>query len=223
MKGINHEDVIGAMGNQGLVPVFSHTDSAIAKKVIDTCYNGGIRVFEFTNRGKNAVEVFEILAHHIEQYPDLTLGVGTIFSIKEAERFLDKGVRFIVSPAMIPELGVFCNEQNIPWIPGCGTVTEVYQATQLGVDMVKIFPGNVLGPGFVKSLKAVYPNLQVMPTGGVEPTKDNLKAWFDAGVTCVGMGSKLFDEEILKSDDYESLQDIIEETLSTIEEHRRTS
>jgi 2-dehydro-3-deoxyphosphogluconate aldolase/(4S)-4-hydroxy-2-oxoglutarate aldolase len=221
MEGIDHKDLIRVMGNQGLIPVFNHSNSDIAKKVIDACYNGGVRVFEFTNRGKNAAEVFEILAHHVEQYPDLTLGIGTIFSVDEARCFLDRGARFIVSPAMIPELGVFCNKLNIPWIPGCGTVTEVYQALQLGAPLVKIFPGNVLGPGFVRSLKAVYPNLHVMPTGGVVPTEDNLKAWFDAGVTCVGMGSKLFGKEILASKNFKGLQQIVQNTLSTIEEIRK--
>ncbi len=205
------------MGQDGLVPVFNHTDIEVAISVLDACYKGGVRVFEFTNRGENALEVFKALVEHSKAYNDLILGIGTIFSAEQAKAFFDIGAQFIVSPAMIPEMANFCKTVDVLWVPGCGTVTEIYQATQLGAKIVKVFPGNVLGPGFVKSVKAVFPGLPIMPTGGVAPTEDNLRAWFDAGVTCVGMGSKLIEKEITNSGDYNRLQLLVASTRATIE------
>lgn len=206
------------MKEGGLVPVFNHTDVEVAKNVLDACYKGGIRVFEFTNRDKNALDVFEFLVKHAVKYPDLILGIGTIFSADVAKKFLDKGAQFIVSPAMIPKMAHYCKSENKLWIPGCGTVTEIHQAIQLGAKVVKVFPGNVLGPGFVKSAKAVYPDMPMMPTGGVVPTKDNLKAWFDAGVACVGMGSKLISIESLEKKDFKEVEVLVNNTLRIIEE-----
>ncbi len=218
MSEIHQEQIIAKMAQSGLIPVFNHTDFEIAKNVVDACYKGGVRVFEFTNRGENALEVFEKLVAYATKYPDLILGIGTIFSQEEAEKFHNKGAHFIVSPAMIPELAKFCHSQNLLWIPGCGTVTEIHEAIQLGAKVIKAFPGNVLGPGFVKSVKAVFPNVPIMPTGGVAPTEENLKAWFDAGVTCVGMGSKLITKAILLDKDFSSLRQSVENTLATIQE-----
>lgn len=204
------------MGNDGLVPVFNHSDAEVAKKVLDSCYQGGVRIFEFTNRGENALEVFEALIDHAKKYPDLTLGIGTIFSAADAKNFAAKGASFIVSPAMIPEIAHFCKAEDLLWVPGCGTVTEIYQALQLGAQLVKAFPGNVLGSGFVKSVKAVYPHLPIMPTGGVAPSEENLEQWFAAGVTCVGMGSKLISKEILQNEDYQLLESQVKRALDTI-------
>ncbi len=216
MEAITQEQIISSMGKGGLVPVFNHTDSEVAKNVLDACYNGGVRVFEFTNRGENALEVFEILVQHAEKYDDLILGIGTIFSAEEGQKFFDKGAAFIVSPAMIPELEQFCTSNDVLWVPGCGTVTEIHQAVQLGAKVVKAFPGNVLGPGFVKSVKAVFPKVPIMPTGGVAPTEENLKQWFEAGVTCVGMGSKLIGKDILANGDFRGLENLVKNTLETI-------
>ena len=218
MSEIHQEQLIIKMGQGGLIPVFNHTDFEVSKNVVDACYEGGIRVFEFTNRGENALEVFEKLDSYAKKYPDLILGIGTIFSPKEAEKFHNKGAQFIVSPAMIPELAKFCHSQNLLWIPGCGTVTEIHQAIQLGAKVIKAFPGNVLGPGFVKSVKAVFPNIPIMPTGGVAPTKENLEAWFEAGVTCVGMGSKLVTKEIIRTSDYKKLSSLVKSVLLEIKE-----
>jgi len=213
---VSQEDIVLRLDKNGLVPVFNHTNAEVAKQVLDACYEGGIRVFEFTNRGDNALEVFEILVRHAEKYDDLLLGIGTIFTQEDAKNFHDVGAKFIVSPAMIPVMANFCKSENVLWVPGCGTVTEIYQALQLGAKVVKAFPGNVLGPGFVKSVKAVFPEILIMPTGGVAPSEENLKAWFDAGVTCVGMGSKLITKEILANQDYKGLENKVKEALDTI-------
>ncbi|AKA35593.1 bifunctional 4-hydroxy-2-oxoglutarate aldolase/2-dehydro-3-deoxy-phosphogluconate aldolase [Flagellimonas lutaonensis] len=216
MKTVSQKETLNSMGKEGLVPVFNHTDAEVAKKVLDACYKGGVRVFEFTNRGENALEVFGALVLHAEKYHDLILGIGTIFSADDAKKFFDSGAQFIVSPAMIPEIAHFCKSKDMLWVPGCGTVTEIYQAVQLGAKIIKAFPGNVLGPGFVKSVKAVYPNLPIMPTGGVAPTEENLKAWFDAGVTCVGMGSKLISKDMLLQKDFAALERTVKSTLELI-------
>jgi len=213
---VSHKDSIAQLGTNGLVPVFNHTDIAVAKQVLDACYAGGVRVFEFTNRGDNALEVFKILAQYAQKYEDLLLGIGTIFSKEDAEKFHNAGAKFIVSPAMVPEMAEYCKSHNVLWIPGCGTVTEIHKAVQHGASIVKAFPGNVLGPGFVKAVKAVFPKLPIMPTGGVAPTEENLKAWFDAGVTCVGMGSKLIKKEMLVKEGHVHLENVVRETLSLI-------
>jgi len=215
-KKVTQEDVLVQMGKSGLIPVFNHTDPDIANAVLDACYQGGVRVFEFTNRGANALEVFEALVAHAQKYPDLLLGIGTIFSAEDAKMFLNKGAQFIVSPGMVPEMATFCASEDVLWIPGCATVSEIHQALELGAKVVKAFPGNVLGPGFVKAVKAVFPKLPIMPTGGVAPTEENLKGWFDAGVTCVGMGSKMISKDIVQNQDYEKLTKRVQSTLALI-------
>lgn len=221
MEDTLQNNILAQMKDTGLVPVFNHSDIEIAKKVLDACYAGGVRVFEFTNRSANAPTVFEQLQKHSEQYQDLVLGIGTVFNVQMSKVFIDLGTSFIVSPAMIPEMGAYCLERQVPWIPGCGTVTEIFHAKEAGATMVKIFPGNVLGAGFVKSAKAVFPELAIMPTGGVAPTEDNLKAWFDAGVICVGMGSKLISKEALSNQDYSSIKQLVGEVISTISSLRQ--
>jgi len=205
------------MGETGLIPVFNHSDIVVAKNVLDASYQGGIRVFEFTNRGENALAVFAALADYGQQYDDLKLGIGTIFTAADAEAFLDAGADFVVSPAFIPEVADHCNARKVLWISGCGTVTEIYQALQEGATLIKAFPGNVLGPGFVQSVKAVYPEVPIMPTGGVKPTEENLSAWILAGVHCVGMGSQLFDKQKIAQGRFDELSDKISETLKLIQ------
>jgi len=213
--------ILKDMHATGLVPVFNHSDIEVAKRVLDACYKGGVRVFEFTNRSANAPEIFGQLKKYAEQFEGLSLGIGTVFSPEKTKEFLDLGAEFIVSPAMIPEMGIFCKENNAIWIPGCGSVTEIFNAKQHGAKLVKIFPGNVLGAGFVKSAKAVFPELEIMPTGGVAPTEENLSSWFDAGVMCVGMGSKLIPKEILANKDFAQLETIVRNAIATIDKVRK--
>lgn len=208
--------MLQSMGQTGMIPVFNHTDIEVAKAVLDASYAGGIRVFEFTNRASNSLEVFTELYAYGSKYEDMVIGIGTIFTAEDAEKFIAAGTDFIVSPALIPEVAEYCNAENVFWIPGCGTITEVLNAKNLGASLVKAFPGNVLGPAFISSAKAVFPNLNLMPTGGVEPTDSNLEEWFGAGVFCVGMGSQLFKKEWIKNKDFDSLSKKIKETLSII-------
>lgn len=176
-----------------IVPVFFDADVAYAQRILQACYEGGLRVFEFTNRGANAFEVFSALMPYVqENCPGMLLGIGTIYTAEEAERFIRAGADFVVQPCLTAEVADVCRTHGTPWLPGTMTVGEVYQATKLGAAIVKIFPGNVVGPGFVKSLRGPMPAVPLMVTGGVEPTEESLREWFAAGVNVVGMGSQLF-------------------------------
>lgn len=175
-----------------IVPVFYHADVMYAQSVLQACYDGGLRVFEFTNRGANAAAVFSNLKTYAQtNCPDLTLGIGTIYNSVEAEDFIKLGADFVVQPVTTAAVGEICKQQHIPWIPGVLTATEIYQATLLGAEMVKIFPGNALGSNYIKALRGPMPEVKIMVTGGVEPTEASLQEWFDAGVNCVGIGSQL--------------------------------
>ncbi len=219
MKFSNNE-MLQAMSDTGMIPVFNHVDIEVAKGVLDASYKAGIRVFEFTNRATNSLEVFKELYAYAGKYSDLVMGIGTIFTTDVASDFIDAGADFIVSPALIPELAVFCNSKEIFYVPGCATMSEIFQAKKLGATLVKAFPGNVVGSAFVAAAKSVYPELHIMPTGGVEPTEENLKEWFDAGVYCVGMGSQLFKKDWIKNQQYDLLENKIAETLQVIKSIR---
>jgi len=176
-----------------LVPVFYHSDAETCKRVLQATYDGGVRVFEFTNRGENALEVFgELVKYAAENCPGLLLGIGTIATGESAQQFIDAGAGFVVQPFTTAEVGEVCRRNGMPWIPGAMTVTEIQQATVLGAEIVKIFPGNVLGSAYVKALRGPMPRVKIMVTGGVEPTEASLQEWFSAGVNAVGLGSQLF-------------------------------
>jgi 2-dehydro-3-deoxyphosphogluconate aldolase / (4S)-4-hydroxy-2-oxoglutarate aldolase len=179
-----------------LVPVFYQADAATAIALVQACYDGGMRVVEFTNRGEAALAVFTELVSHARQHrPGLLLGIGTILTPDEANTFIDAGADFVVQPVTTASVGAVCRERNTPWIPAGATLNEIYQATLLGAEIVKVFPGNVVGPGFIKAIKGPMPHLNLMVTGGVEPTAESLKTWFGAGATAVGLGSQLFTGE----------------------------
>jgi 2-dehydro-3-deoxyphosphogluconate aldolase / (4S)-4-hydroxy-2-oxoglutarate aldolase len=213
--------VVSTMRQTGMVPVFYNADLEIAKGVVDAAYRGGVRVFEFTNRGGNAFDVFVQLLKHAAQYPDLILGIGTIMDGVTAKKFIDAGAHFIVSPILKAEMATVCKQQEIMWTPGCATLTEIVTAKDLGAEVIKIFPGSVLGPGFVSAVLPVVPGLQLMPTGGVEPTEKNLTGWFKAGVICVGMGSQLFTKDIMTEKNWSLLEKNVRQTLETIKQMRR--
>ena len=191
--------VLNKIGSTGMVPVFYHKDAEVAKKVVKACYDGGVRAFEFTNRGDFAHEVFaEVVKFAAKECPEMAMGVGSIVDPATAALYLQLGANFIVGPLFNPEIAKICNRRLVAYTPGCGSVSEVGFAQEAGCDLCKIFPaGNVGGPSFVKNIKAPMPWTLIMATGAVEPTEENLSAWFKAGVTCVGMGSKLFPKEAI--------------------------
>lgn len=209
-------ETLTSMKQTGIVPVFFNSDLQTAKAVVKACYEGGIRAFEFTNRGDFAIEVFKELSKFVlSECPGLILGAGTILDAPTAALYIQMGANFIVSPAFNPEVAKLCNLHGIPYTPGCGSVTEICNAMEMGCDMVKIFPaGSVGGPKFVKDVKAPLPWAMVMATGSVEPTEENLTAWAASGVTCVGMGSKLFPKDVIAGKEWEKISEKCRESLA---------
>lgn len=200
-----------------MVPVFYNKDAQTAKMVLKACYDGGVRVFEFTNRGDFAHEVFaEIVKYAAVECPEMALGVGSVVDAPTAALYIQSGACFIVGPMFNPEVARLCNRRMVPYSPGCGTMTEVGNAQEAGCDICKVFPGDVLGPAFVKSLMAPMPWSKIMVTGGVEPSEENLLSWFKAGVFCVGMGSKLFPADRIKSGDWAYITEKCREALEII-------
>ncbi len=188
------EIVLDKIIEQGTLPLFFHHDNAESIEILRTLYQAGIRVFEFTNRGPEALSVFESLIDTRDrEMPDLYLGIGTIKSVDEAQQFLQIGADFIVSPIVNPLVGSLVHEQHKLWIPGCMTPTEIYTAQQQEAALIKLFPANILGPAFMSSIRDLFKGQKFMPTGGVEIEMENLKTWFKSGVCAVGMGSKLID------------------------------
>ncbi len=212
MKNINIKLV-----ETGMIPVFYHADISVCKEVLKACYNGGVRAFEFTNRGNNALQVFKELKIYSEaNFPDLILGAGSILNLIHVNEFVAAGADFIVSPFLNESILSACKEKNIYAIPGCMTLTEIVQAQEWGADIVKLFPGSVLGPEFVSAVRGPMPKLRLMPTGGVEPTERSLRAWFASGVVCVGMGSQLLSKEIIEKGNYAALTEQVKVVLSII-------
>lgn len=210
------------MKETGMIPVFYNADAEVCKNVVKACYEGGARVFEFTNRGDFATLIFaELNKWAIQECPDMIMGVGSVVDEGTAAMYIALGANFIVSPLIDEATAKVCNKRKIAWSPGCGTVTEIGRAHELGAEVVKIFPGSqVGGPGFVKAVKGPMPWTSIMPTGGVSPTEENLKEWFEAGVTCVGMGSKLFPKEVLANKNYGYITQKCKEALEIISKYK---
>lgn len=222
MARFNKLQTLAAMQSTGMVPVFYHADEETAKNVLKACYDGGVRVFEFTNRGDFAHEVFATLVKFAARAcPEMILGAGSVVDPATAALYIQLGANFIVGPCFQPEIPKVCNRRLIPYIPGCGSVTEIGTAQEAGCDVCKIFPaGNVGGPSFVKNVKAPMPWSQLMATGAVEPTEENLSAWIKAGVACVGMGSKLFPKEAVAAGQWETIAGLCRRSLEIIARYR---
>ena len=213
----NRIQVEQAMENTGVIPVFYNQDAETAVKVMKACYDGGIRVFEFTNRGGKAQEVFSALKAYCDaELPGLILGAGSISFGKDARRFIHLGADFIVGPQYVPSVRRVCRWRGIAYIPGCGTVSEIGRAQRAGCGICKVFPGDVLGPGFVKALRAPMPWSRVMVTGGVRPERENLEKWFKSGASCVGMGSNLFPKEVVAAGEWDRITELCRNTIEII-------
>lgn len=214
-------EVVRVMQETGMVPLFYHPDIELGKKVLRACYDGGARLMEFTARGDFAFEVFsELNKFIIKELPGIIMGVGSITDAAAASMYMQMGANFIVTPSLREDIAMACNRRKVLWSPGCGSLTEINRAEELGCEVVKLFPGSTYGPGFVKAIKGPQPWTSIMPTGGVSTEESNLKAWFDAGVTCVGMGSKLISKEILEQNDFNGLEQLVKSTLTTIQKLR---
>ncbi len=216
-------EVATEMYNTGIVPVFYHPDINLCKQVLKACYDGGIRVFEFTNRGDFAHEVFgELNKYAATHLPELKLGIGSVVEESTAALYIQLGANFIVSPIVQEAMARTCNRRKILWSPGCGSLSEISFAEALGAEVVKIFPGKqVGGPEFVKAIKGPFPWSSIMPTGGVEPTEKDLKTWLDAGVHCVGIGSQLFIKDSTGSYDMQAISARVAMALNIVKKHRK--
>ncbi len=211
--------VYNSLIHSGILPLFYHSDISVAKQVTAALVKGGCTVLEFTNRGDFAIQVFsEIAQEAVKAHPDLVIGVGSIEDAPTAALFIAHGANFIVGPNFNPEIARLCNRRKIAYIPGCGSVTEIGEAEEMGVEFVKLFPADALnGQAFIKAVLGPRPWTRIMPTGGVSPDVDNLRSWFDAGATCVGLGSKLIRNEWIKSGDYAAISDLTTTTLANVD------
>lgn len=218
MANFTKLEVLQLLKEQGMVPLFYHPDVELGKEVLKAVYKGGGRVIEFTSRGDFAHEVFTALNKFCKkELPEMMLGVGSITDAGSAALYMQLGANFIVTASFREDIARTCNRRKIPYMPGCGTLTEIGTAEEMGCDIVKLFPGSVYGAGFVKGVLAPQPWTQIMPTGGVTPTEENLGEWFAAGVVCVGMGSKLIGKDVLVDKDFKGLENKTKVTLELIQ------
>lgn len=214
--------VLTTMIASGLVPIFYNEDVDTAEKIVRACLQGGVRCIEFTNRGDRAHQVFAQLITRFADEPGLILGVGTIMDAPTAALYIQLGADFVVGPVLNEQVARLCNRRKIPYIPGCGTVSEISQAEELGVEICKVFPGRqVGGPDFVKAVRGPMPWVRLCPTGGVAPTEDNIRAWFEAGVAGVGMGSKLIVKDLVAAGDFPAITEKCQQVLGWIQAVRR--
>lgn len=211
-----------AMEQSGLVPLYYHEDGKVAKRIADALIDGGVRVIEFADRGVRAFEVFREVALHMERVaPEVILGIGSVVDAPTAGLYLNLGADFVVSPAIYEDVARLCNRREIAYFPGCGTATEIAAAVELGAEICKVFPGSQIGgPGLVSAIRGPCPWIKLMPTGGVDASRESLKAWFDAGVACVGMGSSLVPSEWVKAGDWPRIASLTAQCLIWIGEVR---
>ncbi|MEO2142941.1 MAG: bifunctional 4-hydroxy-2-oxoglutarate aldolase/2-dehydro-3-deoxy-phosphogluconate aldolase, partial [Flavobacteriaceae bacterium] len=198
------------MKESGLVPLFYNSDIKVAKDVLKSCYDGGARLLEFTSRGDFAYEIFsDLIKYALKELPGMILGVGSVTDGAAASLYMQMGANFIVTPVLREDIATLCNRRKVLWLAGCGSLSEIAKAEELGCEIVKLFPGSTYGPGFVKAIKGPQPWTSIMPTGGVSTDPENLKSWFEAGVICVGMGSKLISKEIVANKKYNELKNAV--------------
>lgn len=214
--------VLNTMIETGLIPVFYNSDIEVAKSIAAACAEGGVQLLEFTNRGDKALKVFAALSDFIDaNFPSLILGTGSIVDAPTAAIYIAHGSNFVVGPMLNPEVARLCNRRKIAYSPGCGSASEISAAEELGVEIVKIFPGaQVGGPAFVKAMLAPMPWTRIMPTGGVDSTEDSIRSWFEAGVVCVGMGSKLIRKEMVDAGNFKAIAENVNRVLGWIREAR---
>ena len=215
----NNEDIMNIIKEQGIIPLFYHDDVNVSIAVVNALYNAGIRVVEYTNRGSKSIDNFKALIEtRDKQWADLILSVGTIKNIEAANQFINAGTDFIICPGIIADVAKTIQDAGLLWVPGCMTPSEIIVAEQHGAKLVKLFPGSLLGPSYVSAIKELFPGILFMPTGGVDTTEDNLRAWFKAGVCAVGMGSKLISKELLASKDYVAIESSAKKVLQLIKQ-----
>ncbi|MFP5040785.1 bifunctional 4-hydroxy-2-oxoglutarate aldolase/2-dehydro-3-deoxy-phosphogluconate aldolase [Parasediminibacterium sp. JCM 36343] len=211
------QEIISLIIEQGMLPLYFNADETVSIDILKTIYNAGIRAVEYTNRGEAALKNFgKLVALRDSELPGLKLGIGTIKNLKQAEVYVEAGADFIVSPGFVKEVAEFADTIDMLYAPGCMTPTEIIAAENAGVTFIKLFPGNMLGPEFLSSIKDIFPSLYFMPTGGVDTTIESISGWYKAGVCAVGMGSKLISKKLMEQKDYGTLTKLTVDTLALI-------
>lgn len=213
----NIEKIKNSIVKQGMLPLFFNADETVSIAVLRSIYQAGVRVFEYTNRGEAALANFsKMIAVRDAEMPDLLMGIGTIKNVKQAKAYRKAGADFFVSPGFVLEVAEYAAKKGMFYAPGCMTPSEIIAAENAGVGFIKLFPGDMLGPKFLSGIKDIFPNLLFMPTGGVDTTRDNIEAWFKAGVCAVGMGSKLISKDLMAKKDYAAIESSTREVLALI-------
>jgi len=211
------EQITNVIIEQGILPLYFNPDETVSIEVLRAIYKAGIKAVEYTNRGDAALANFKKMVQvRNSEMPGLLLGVGTIKSLPDVENYITAGADFMVSPGYVPEVASFANSKNIFYAPGCMTPSEIIAAENAGIKFIKLFPGNLLGPEFLTTIKEIFPKLLFMPTGGVDTTKENIEGWFKAGVCAVGMGSKLISKKLMEAKDYAGIEKATREVLEVI-------
>jgi 2-dehydro-3-deoxyphosphogluconate aldolase / (4S)-4-hydroxy-2-oxoglutarate aldolase len=214
-------ELLQLIPQQGILPLYFYKDTEVSIQVLKALYNAGIRSVEYTNRGEAALKNFREMRKVCDnELTGMYLGVGTIKDSTSAQAFIDAGADYLISPGLVEDAIRVADKANMLWVPGCMTPTEIIRAEQLGARMVKLFPGNILGPSFLSAIKELFPNLLFMPTGGVDLDKENIAGWFKAGVCAVGMGSKLISKQLLEQKDYAKIEALTKEAISIIKSVR---
>lgn len=215
------EKLLQLIHEQGILPLYFYKDPEVSLQVLRALYNAGIRTVEYTNRGEAALQNFKKMRQLCDsELKEMYLGIGTIKNAESAKTFIDAGADYIISPGLIEEVATIADENNMLWIPGCMTPTEIIKAENLGAKMIKLFPGNILGPEFMSAIKALFPDLLFMPTGGVDLDKDNIANWLKAGVCAVGMGSKLISKQLLEEMNYSKIEELSKKALDILKSLR---
>ena len=216
-------EALKAIKQQGILPMFFNANASVSINILQALYRSGMRVIEFTNRGAEALQVYKKLkAERDAHFPDMLIGVGTIKTVDDAHTFIDAGADFIVAPGTIAEVGKIVVQAGLLWSPGCMTVTEIMVAEDNGSKLIKLFPGNLLSPSYIGSVKEIFPNVCFMPTGGVEPERDSIASWFKAGAVAVGMGSKLVSKPLMDAERYDTIEERSKHVLDIIAHYRKT-
>ncbi|WP_185206825.1 bifunctional 4-hydroxy-2-oxoglutarate aldolase/2-dehydro-3-deoxy-phosphogluconate aldolase [Chryseobacterium sp. C3] len=212
------QTVTNAIVNQGILPLYYNDDETVTINILKSLYKAGIRAVEYTSRGESALSNFKKMIEVRDlEMPEMLLGIGTIKNLQQAEEYYKVGADFFISPGFVAEVAAFLIPKDVLYSPGCMTPTEIITAEAAGVTFVKLFPGNALGAGFMSAIKDVFPNLKFMPTGGVDTTKESIESWFKAGVSAVGMGSKLISKDLMAAKDYATIENETKKVLEIIQ------
>ena len=222
MARFSRLEVLNKIVGVGVVPIFYNDDPEVAKQIVAACSEGGAKVVEFTNRGDLAHQVFgELVRYFVKGDPGVILGVGSVIDPATAALYISSGANFVVGPVFNQDVAKTCNRRKVPYVPGCGTASEISEAEELGVEICKIFPASTLGgPSFIKAVRGPCPWVRLMPTGGVDATRENIRSWFEAGATCVGIGSKLVRKDLIAAGEFDRISGKVSQVISWIVEVR---